>query len=216
MDKVLVVYSGGLDSFTLLNLAKKKFDRVYAISFDYGQKHRKELDVALSSTKKLGVEHKIVRLPFEDFLSDSALVGNIEIPEGNYDKERMKLTVVPNRNMVMISVAASLAISRKINHIWYAAHAGDHEIYPDCRPEFINKLSKVLKICDYHEIILDAPFKDLSKEEIVKIGLEMSLDYSQTWTCYEGKVKPCNKCSACLERINAFEKNNFKDPLNEI
>ena len=110
MDKVLVVYSGGLDSFTLLNLAKKKFDRVYAISFDYGQKHRKELDVASSSTKKLGVEHKIVRLPFEDFLSDSALVGNIEIPEGNYDKERMKLTVVPNRNMVMISVAASLAI----------------------------------------------------------------------------------------------------------
>ena len=144
------------------------------------------------------------------------MVGNVEIPEGNYDKERMKLTVVPNRNMVMISVAASLAISRKINHIWYAAHAGDHEIYPDCRPEFINKLSKVLKICDYHEIILDAPFKDLSKEEIVKIGLEMSLDYSQTWTCYEGKVKPCNKCSACLERINAFEKNNFKDPLNEI
>ena len=164
MDKVLVVYSGGLDSFTLLNLAKKKFDRVYAISFDYGQKHRKELDVALSSTKKLGVEHKIVRLPFEDFLSDSALVGNIEIPEGNYDKERMKLTVVPNRNMVMISVAASLAISRKINHIWYAAHAGDHEIYPDCRPEFINRLSEVLKICDYHEIILDAPFKDLSKD----------------------------------------------------
>jgi len=180
MDKVLVVYSGGLDSFTLLNLARKKFDRVYAISVDYGQKHRKELDVASSSTKKLGVEHKIVRLPFEDFLSDSALVGNIEIPEGNYDKERMKLTVVPNRNMVMISVAASLAISRKINHIWYAAHAGDHEVYPDCRPEFINKLSEVLKICDYHKIILDAPFKDLSKEEIVKIGLEMSLDYSQT------------------------------------
>ena len=118
--------------------------------------------------------------------------------------------------MVMISVAASLAISRKINHIWYAAHAGDHEIYPDCRPEFINRLSEVLKICDYHEIILDAPFKDLSKEEIVKIGLEMSLDYSQTWTCYEGKAKPCKKCSACLERINAFEKNNFKDPLNEI
>ena len=73
-----------------------------------------------------------------------------------------------------------------------------------------------MKICDYHEIILDAPFKDLSKEEIVKIGLEMSLDYSQTWTCYEGKAKPCKKCSACLERINAFEKNNFKDPLNEI
>ena len=144
------------------------------------------------------------------------MVGNIEIPEGNYDKERMKLTVVPNRNMVMISVAASLAISRKINHIWYAAHAGDHEVYPDCRPEFINKLSEVLKICDYHKIILDAPFKDLSKEEIVKIGLEMSLDYSQTWTCYEGKAKPCKKCSACLERINAFEKNNFKDPLNEI
>jgi len=216
MEKALIVYSGGLDSFTLLNLAKQKFRQVMAVSFDYGQKHRKELNFASECAQRLNIEHKVIRLPFEEFLSESALVGTTKVPEGNYDKEKMKLTVVPNRNMIMISVAASLAISKKINYVWYAAHSGDHEIYPDCRPEFISKLSNVLEICDYHKIVLEAPFQNLTKTEILKIGLEMKLDYSQTWTCYEGKDLPCGKCSACIERANAFNENNAKDPLNEL
>ena len=213
MRSVLVVYSGGLDSYTLLNKALDKFERVEAITFDYGQKHSKEITFASKVCSENAIAHEVVNLDLEKILSGSALIGTSEIPEGNYDKEKMKQTVVPNRNMIMISVAASLAIKNKCEYLWYAAHSGDHEIYPDCRPEFISKLGEVLKICDYHEIIFEAPFKGMTKGEIIKEGLNMDLDYSKAWTCYEGKDNPCGKCSACLERQNAFKINNIEDPL---
>ena len=157
-----------------------------------------------------------MNLDLENILAGSALVGDIDIPEGNYDKEKMKQTIVPNRNMIMISVAASLVIKNDIEYLWYAAHSGDHEIYPDCRPEFIDKMAAVLEICDYHKIKFEAPFQNLSKSEIVATGLSMDLDYSKTWTCYEGKEKPCGKCSACLERAASFQANQVKDPLDEL
>lgn len=149
-------------------------------------------------------------------MSDSALVGDSAIPEGNYNKDLMKMTVVPNRNMIMISIAASLAIKEKISYLWYAAHSGDHEIYPDCRPDFINKLKEVLKVCDYHEIQFEAPFQHLSKANIIAEGQKMNLNYALSWTCYEGKEKPCLKCSACLERLAAFKKNGLQDPLIDV
>ena len=216
MSSVLVVYSGGLDSYTLLNKAMKKFDRVEAITFNYGQKHNKEIEYAKSNCVELNIKHEVVNLDLENILAGSALVGDIDIPEGNYDKEKMKQTIVPNRNMIMISVAASLVIKNDIEYLWYAAHSGDHEIYPDCRPEFIDKMAAVLEICDYHKIKFEAPFQNLSKNEIVATGLSMNLDYSKTWTCYEGKEKPCGKCSACLERALSFEANNTEDPLNVV
>ena len=216
MSSVLVVYSGGLDSYTLLNKAMKKFDRVEAITFNYGQKHNKEIEYAKSNCAELNIKHEVVNLDLENILAGSALVGDIDIPEGNYDKEKMKQTIVPNRNMIMISVAASLVIKNDIEYLWYAAHSGDHEIYPDCRPEFIDKMAAVLEICDYHKIKFEAPFQNLSKNEIVATGLSMGLDYSKTWTCYEGKEKSCGKCSACLERALSFEANNTEDPLNVV
>jgi len=216
MSSVLVVYSGGLDSYTLLNKAMKNFDRVEAITFNYGQKHNKEIEYAKSNCAELNIKHEVVNLDLENVLAGSALVGDIDIPEGNYDKEKMKQTIVPNRNMIMISVAASLVIKNNIEYLWYAAHSGDHEIYPDCRPEFIDKMTAVLEICDYHKINFEAPFQNLSKSEIVSTGLSMGLDYSKTWTCYEGKEKPCGKCSACLERALSFEANNTEDPLNVV
>jgi len=216
MSSVLVVYSGGLDSYTLLNKAMKKFDRIEAITFNYGQKHNKEIEYAKSNCAELNIKHEVVNLDLENILAGSALVGDIDIPEGNYDKEKMKQTIVPNRNMIMISVAASLVIKNDIEYLWYAAHSGDHEIYPDCRPEFIDKMAAVLEICDYHKIKFEAPFQNLSKNEIVATGLSMGLDYSKTWTCYEGKEKPCGKCSACLERALSFEANNTEDPLNVV
>ena len=216
MSSVLVVYSGGLDSYTLLNKAMKKFDRIEAITFNYGQKHNKEIEYAKSNCVELNIKHEVVNLDLENILAGSALVGDIDIPEGNYDKEKMKQTIVPNRNMIMISVAASLVIKNDIEYLWYAAHSGDHEIYPDCRPEFIDKMAAVLEICDYHKIKFEAPFQNLSKNKIVATGLSMGLDYSKTWTCYEGKEKPCGKCSACLERALSFEANNTEDPLNVV
>ena len=216
MSSVLVVYSGGLDSYTLLNKAMKNFDRIEAITFNYGQKHNKEIEYAKSNCAELNIKHEVVNLDLENILAGSALVGDIDIPEGNYDKEKMKQTIVPNRNMIMISVAASLVIKNDIEYLWYAAHSGDHEIYPDCRPEFIDKMAAVLEICDYHKIKFEAPFQNFSKSEIVKTGLAMGLDYSKAWTCYEGKDFPCKKCSACLERAYSFEINNTKDPLNVL
>ena len=216
MKSVLVVYSGGLDSYTLLNKAMSAFKKVEAITFNYGQKHKIEIEYAKAACEKLGIAHEIVNLDLQKILAGSALVGDSDIPEGNYDKEKMKQTVVPNRNMVMISVAASLAIKNELDYLWYAAHSGDHEIYPDCRPEFITKMAEVLSICDYHKINFEAPFQDLSKAEIIKVGLDMNLDYSKAWTCYEGKEKPCGKCSACLERALSFEANNTEDPLNVV
>tara|TARA_B100000886_G_scaffold316488_1_gene255161 strand:+ start:785 stop:1435 length:651 start_codon:yes stop_codon:yes gene_type:complete len=216
MKSVLVVYSGGLDSYTLLNEALGKFDQVEAITFNYGQKHNKEIDYAARFCGVSNIPHEIVNLNLEKILSGSALVGDTEIPEGNYDKEKMKQTVVPNRNMIMISVAASLAIKNELDYLWYGAHAGDHEIYPDCRPEFIRKLGAVLSICDYHKLKFEAPFMHLSKNEIISKGLEMNLNYAQAWTCYVGGEKPCLKCSSCLERASAFKFNQAVDPLNEI
>ena len=213
MKKILVIFSGGLDSFTLLNKAIKLGSYVEAITFNYGQKHKIEIEYAKAACAQLGIAHEIVNLDLQKILSGSALVGDSDIPEGNYDKEKMKQTIVPNRNMIMISIAASLAIKNKLQYLWYAAHAGDHEIYPDCRPEFISKLGEVLKICDYHEIVFEAPFRGMTKGEIIKEGLNMDLDYSKAWTCYEGKENPCGKCSACLERQNAFKINNIEDPL---
>ena len=192
MSSVLVVYSGGLDSYTLLNKALDEFERVEAITFDYGQKHSKEITFASNVCSEKAIAHEVVNLDLEKILSGSALVGTSEIPEGNYDKEKMKQTVVPNRNMIMISVAASLAIKNKCEYLWYAAHSGDHEIK------------------------FEAPFMNLSKQQIVAEGLKMNLDYANAWTCYVGGEKPCMKCSACLERKSAFAANNIKDPLNEL
>ena len=213
MKKILVIYSGGLDSFTLLNKAILEGNYVEAISFDYGQKHFKELDFAKNVCSDNQINHKIVKLKLDDILSDSALVGEKAIPKGNYDKEQMKQTVVPNRNMIMISIAASLAIKNNLNTLWYAAHAGDHEIYPDCRPEFIESLAAVLEICDYHKINFEAPFMNYTKTDIVAEGLRMKIDFSKTWTCYVGDKRPCLSCGSCLERKSAFELNNVRDPL---
>ena len=154
-----------------------------------GKNILKEINHAINVCIENKIKHEIVNLDLKKILSGSSLVGDSKIPEGNYDKEKMKQTVVPNRNMVMISVAASLAIKNKLDYLWYAAHSGDHEIYPDCRPEFIDKMAEVLSICDYHKINFEAPFQDLSKAEIIKVGLDMNLDYSKAWTCYEGKKK---------------------------
>ena len=209
-------FSGGMDSTSVLIRLVNEGYKIDCVSFNYGQKHNKEIDFAASFCAESNIPHEIVNLDLEKILSGSALVGDTEIPEGNYDKEKMKQTVVPNRNMIMISVAASLAIKNKLDYLWYGAHAGDHEIYPDCRPEFIDKLGAVLSICDYHQLKFEAPYMSLSKNEIVSKGLSMNLNYARAWTCYVGASVPCLKCSSCLERASAFKSNQTIDPLNEV
>ena len=217
MTKVVIVYSGGMDSFTLINYALvKKYD-VSAITFNYGQRHRKELNFVENFCINNSVKLKLVDISdIKPLLQGSSLTDNISVPHGHYENNTMKSTVVPNRNMIMISIAIAYAISIKYKEVWYGAHSGDHSIYPDCRPEFVDSMNKTSKLANYEPILVKAPFINLSKGKILARGLLMGLDYSQTWTCYEGKEKACGKCGACIERLEAFEQNNELDPLKYI
>lgn len=213
-EKVVVIYSGGMDSFTVLNRALKDGKQVYALSFDYGQKHVKELDCAASVCESLGIEHKIIDISaINQLLAGSSLTDDIDIPEGHYEEESMKSTVVPNRNMILLSLAVGYAVSVKAQQVYYGAHSGDHAIYPDCRPEFVMKMNDVCQIANYEPVEIFSPYLTVSKIDILTDGLKMGLDYSNTWTCYNGREKACGKCGACQERIEAFEKNNAVDPL---
>ncbi|MGO3300367.1 MAG: 7-cyano-7-deazaguanine synthase QueC [Pseudoalteromonas sp.] len=213
-QKVVVIYSGGMDSFTVLNKALQQGCEVYALSFDYGQRHVKELKVAADVCKKLGVAHKIVDISaINQLIGGSSLTDDIDVPEGHYEAENMKSTIVPNRNMILLSLAVGYAVSLKASKVYYGAHSGDHAIYPDCRPEFVEKMDDVCRIANYDAVEIFSPYLNNTKIDILTDGIKMGLDYSQTWTCYNGRDKACGKCGACQERLEAFELNNTVDPL---
>lgn len=213
-EKVVVIYSGGMDSFTVLNRALNDGKEVYALSFDYGQRHVKELVCAADVCKALGVKHKIIDISaINQLLAGSSLTDDIDIPEGHYEADNMKSTIVPNRNMILLSLAVGYAVSVKASQVYYGAHSGDHAIYPDCRPEFVMKMNDVCQIANYEAVEIFSPYLHVSKTEILKDGLTMNLDYSQTWTCYNGREKACGKCGACQERLEAFRDNNATDPI---
>ena len=217
MTKIVVVYSGGLDSFTLVNEAIRSEKEILTLSFDYGQKHRKELSFVERFCLKESIEYKIVDVSsIKELFQGSSLTDEIDIPKGHYEDDSMKSTVVPNRNMILISLALGYAVTKEVEEVWFGAHAGDHAIYPDCRPEFVEKMDAVAKIANYSPIAVKAPYISMSKSEILAIGLEMKLDYSLTWTCYEGKDLACGECGACHERLESFAANNAIDPLEYL
>ena len=212
--KAVVVYSGGMDSFTLLHKVKQQGFEVFALSFNYGQRHAVELTVAANVCKNLGINHKVVDISsINSLIGGSSLTSDIDVPEGHYEEESMKATVVPNRNMILLSLAAGYAVSIESNKVFYGAHSGDHAIYPDCRPEFVNRMNDVCKIANYEEVEIVTPYLDQTKIQILADGLAMNLDYLYTWTCYNGREKSCGKCGACQERLEAFEQNGVTDPL---
>lgn len=215
MRKALVILSGGMDSTTLLHdVVDKKYD-VEALSFNYGQNHSKELDMAAATCKKLNIPHKIIDVSFmgKELLKSSLTSGAAAIPEGHYAEENMKSTVVPNRNMILISLAAGYAISEKKEVLFYGAHAGDHTIYPDCRPEFVQAMRTALSLSDWHKLELEAPYLYKDKGDIAAIGKALGVDYSLTWTCYKGGEEACGVCGSCTERLEAFEHAGMQDPI---
>jgi len=214
MTKIIVVYSGGLDSFTLLNEAIRSGKDVSALSFDYGQKHNKELDCVEKFCAQESIDSKIIDVSsIKELFQGSSLTDEIDIPKGHYEDDSMKSTVVPNRNMILISLALGYAVTKEAEEVWFGAHAGDHAIYPDCRPEFVEKMDAVARIANYSPIAVKAPYIAMSKTEILAIGLNMQLDYGLTWTCYEGKELACGSCGACHERLESFAANNVIDPI---
>lgn len=204
--KTILIYSGGMDSTTLLYQLRAEGDRVRALSFDYGQRHKKELKAAVKICKKLGVPHRIVDITaVKTLMEGSALTSpRIKVPQGHYQDKTMRATVVPNRNMIFLALAIAQAVSLKFDRVAMAVHAGDHAIYPDCRPAFIKAMHAASKIANYQKIAVYAPFLNITKRDIAKIGRKLSVPYELTWTCYQGLQKPCGKCGACVERAEAL------------
>jgi 7-cyano-7-deazaguanine synthase len=212
--KIVLIYSGGMDSTTLLYQLLAEGHEVRCLSIDYGQRHRRELDGAAEICQTLGVEHRVADLTsVAPLLAGSALVsGDVEVPEGHYEAENMKLTVVPNRNMLMLSVAIAWAVSTKCDAVAYAAHGGDHTIYPDCRPEFIAAMNVAAGLCDWHSVQILAPYQNMDKGLIARIGADLGVPYGKTWSCYKGLDKHCGRCGACTERREAFMLAGAPDP----
>lgn len=213
-DTVVVIYSGGMDSFTLLHLARARGYQVHALSFNYGQRHVRELDCARQVCEDLGLPHKEIDIrAMSGVMSGSSLTSDIEVPEGHYEEESMKATVVPNRNMILLSLATGYAVTVGATAVWFGAHGGDHAIYPDCRPEFVEKMDAVCRVANYEPVGIEAPLIRMDKGEILAEGLKLGLDYGRTWTCYNGRDKACGRCGSCVERLEAFAANGVTDPL---
>jgi 7-cyano-7-deazaguanine synthase len=189
-------------------------DEVKALSIDYGQRHAKEIERAKALATGLGVGHRVADLrSLAELLGGSALTSaEVEVPEGHYAEENMKATVVPNRNMILLAVSAGWAISSGYDRVAYAAHSGDHAIYPDCRTEFADALDAAIQLADWREVSLYRPFVDLTKADLVKIGTELEVPFKQTWSCYKGENLHCGRCGTCVERREAFHLAETTDP----
>lgn len=213
-NKAVVLVSGGLDSAVLLyKLHRDGLDPI-ALSVNYNQRHLKELDYAERLCANLGVKHHIADLSEVGFClkGGSQTDPAVAVPHGHYADPSMKLTVVPNRNMIMLSLATGLAISTERGIVAYAAHAGDHPIYPDCRPDFINALQSAMEFAWYEPIQLLAPFSSSTKAQIVSLGESLEVPFADTWSCYEGGLVHCGTCGTCMERREAFYIADTKDP----
>ena len=211
MKNALLVLSGGMDSTTLLY--ERKNEIALAVSFDYGSNHNgREIPFAKFHCEKLGIEHITIPLKFmHDYFKSSLLSGADAIPEGTYADENMKSTVVPFRNGIMLSVAAGLAESRGLSKVMMANHFGDHDIYPDCRKEFVDAMSQAMSAGTYANITIDAPYTLISKADIARRGKTLGVDYGQTWSCYKGGKVHCGKCATCLERKAALAEAGIED-----
>lgn len=213
-ETVVVIYSGGMDSFTLLHRARAEGYSVHALSFNYGQRHVRELDCARAVCQELAIPHQVIDIrALSSVMAGSALTDDVAVPEGHYAENSMKATVVPNRNMILLSLATGYATTVGATAVWYGAHGGDHAIYPDCRPDFVAKMDAVCRVANYEPVRIEAPYMHADKTRILAEGLALGLDYSQTWTCYNGRERACGRCGSCVERLEAFQAQGCRDPL---
>jgi len=215
----LVVCSGGLDSVTLAYQVRAEAELGRLVSFDYGQRHKRELEFAARAAVDLGVRHVVVDLSdIARHLTGSALTDDIDVPEGHYEEANMRTTVVPNRNAIFLTVAFAMAAAGGATRVAAAVHAGDHFIYPDCRPEFIAAFQAMqdTSLEGIGQIDLFAPFVTWSKADIVSQGNALGVPFEQTWSCYQGGDRHCGRCGTCVERAEAFHKAGVADPTDYV
>lgn len=219
-QSAVVLLSGGIDSVTTLYYAAQ-FYRLYALSFDYGQKHKYELQLARYHAEKLKVkEYFVIKIHKEIFKKTALVDNNIKVPENRKIDNDIPTTYVPARNLLFLSYAVAFAESREINHIFIGANALDYSGYPDCRPEFITSFEKTANLGTKMGILenslkVHTPLINKKKSEIIKMGLELGIDYAYTSSCYQPDQngKPCLKCDSCQIRIKGFKELKMEDPL---
>lgn len=204
MKNSVIIVSGGMDSITLLYDHKDEI--ALGISFDYGSNHNaREIPYAKMHCERLGIRHITINLDFmHQYFKSSLLEGADAIPEGHYADDNMKSTVVPFRNGIMLSIAIGIAESNNLDQVFIANHGGDHTIYPDCRPEFINAIDGAATAGTFNNVRVVAPYTNITKGEIASIGKRLGIDYTETWSCYKGGEKHCGKCGTCVERKEAL------------
>lgn len=214
IKSAVVILSGGLDSSTLLYYLHDRGVMLRALSINYGQRHARELQYAARLALGLGIPHYELNLAaLRPLMGGSSQTDpTVGVPEGHYAAESMKLTVVPNRNMLLLAAAATWAIALKYDAVAYAAHAGDHTIYPDCRPEFVDALEGAMQLADWHRVVIERPFIQMTKAEIVRKGTELGVPFHETYSCYKGEDEHCGVCGTCTERREAFQVAGVLDP----
>lgn len=219
--KTLVICSGGLDSVTLAYHVQQTSTLSGLLTFDYGQRHKTEIAYAQDCAKALNVPISVIDISsIGDHLSGSALTDDIDVPEGHYTQDNMSVTVVPNRNAIMLSIGYGIAAARGLDRVAAAFHGGDHYIYPDCRPAFVKSFDKMQKkaLDGVADVALYTPFLNKTKTDIARIGVSLHVPFEQTWSCYKGGDVHCGRCSTCIERQSALheagahDQTIYKDP----
>lgn len=213
----IVICSGGLDSVSLAYKVAAEQQLMRLVSFDYGQRHRKELDSAAQCAQALGVPHDLIDIrAIGATLTGSALTDDLDVPDGHYAEETMRITVVPNRNAIMLSIAFGIAAAQQADAVATAVHGGDHFIYPDCRPGFIDAFETMQQhaLEGYANVQLYTPFVTGSKADIVTEGARFNTPFVETWSCYKGGEQHCGRCGTCVERREAFHLAEVTDPTH--
>lgn len=211
MKNSAIIVSGGMDSITLLYDHKDEI--ALGISFDYGSNHNaREIPFAKMHCERLGIKHITINLDFmHQYFKSSLLDGAEAIPEGHYADDNMKSTVVPFRNGIMLAIAIGIAESNNLDQVFIANHGGDHTIYPDCRPEFINAIDAAATAGTYNNVKVIAPYTKITKSDIARFGKRLGIDYAETWSCYKGGEVHCGKCGTCVERKEALAEAGIED-----
>ena len=211
MKDSILIYSGGLDSTTMLYEYRERI--AMAISFDYGSNHNsKEIKCADLHCERLGITHVVIPLDFmRRYFRSSLLDGAEAIPEGHYEDDNIRSTVVPFRNGIMLSVAVGMAESNELQYVMMANHGGDHTIYPDCRPEFVDAFDAAAQAGTFNGVRLLSPYVNMTKADIARRGKQLGIDYSETWSCYKGGDVHCGRCGTCIERREALAEAGIED-----
>ena len=216
MKDCILILSGGMDSVTVLYDYQERI--ALAISFDYGSNHNaREIPFARMHCERLGIPHHVIPLDFmTTYFRSSLLSGADDIPEGHYADENMKSTVVPFRNGIMLAIATGMAETNDLSYVMMANHGGDHTIYPDCRPEFVEAFDAAAHAGTYNGVHLLSPYCHMTKGQIAARGRELGIDYAETWSCYKGGDKHCGRCGTCIERKEALAEAGIPDPTDYL